>query len=453
MKHTRLVPILLLAALAVPQVGNAQEISWAYRAQTGGWIGITVDFSFRSVGEQEETLVVITEVVEGSPAEGAGIQVGDTITSMDGQTASQKLFSSLPETLQPGDVVRIQVNRGGTSHEFLVEAGEKPSSYVVIGTDAERMVLELETLSGNILKNLDSVRLNIEGLHLDSTSGDMSMQILRVPTGTDEEGEIGFRFKLYEPFDETLVFEPGNFVMAPDFPMPFQAWVVESGATASLKEQLIQLRKELMAVQQEELARRRELTAARQGPPIEEVVRRDEKIREIHTRKVDLEAEQKELSARLRRVSEEEMQRQWVEVQSRSEEALMEASRAQYESLEESRRGQEAAADRARDLYESGGYRSPVIMGRNIMMGARLEALNPQLAEYFQVDEGVLVTQVMEGTPAFDSGLKGGDVIIRVAGEEVTSVSDLRFGLATFEGPLRIRVIRKGGPVEIVIGR
>ena len=99
------------------------------------------------------------------------------------------------------------------------------------------------------------------------------------------------------------------------------------------------------------------------------------------------------------------------------------------------------------------GLRSPIILGQNIMLGAQVAPLNPELAEYFPVDEGVFVIEVMEGTPAFDAGLRGGDIIISVAGEEVFSLSDLRFGLGVFERPLQIQVIRKGEPVEIRIRR
>jgi S1-C subfamily serine protease len=79
--------------------------------------------------------------------------------------------------------------------------------------------------------------------------------------------------------------------------------------------------------------------------------------------------------------------------------------------------------------------------------------LNSQLAEYFPVDEGVFVVQVVEGSPAAEAGLQGGDIIVNVAGEEVNSLSDLRFSLSAFEGPIQIRVIRKGEPVEILIRR
>ena len=149
------------------------------------------------------------------------------------------------------------------------------------------------------------------------------------------------------------------------------------------------------------------------------------------------------------------MQRHWTEGQVRSEEAMFRARRAQSEALGEAQREQDAMLDRARENYESlmGRTRSPVLLGQNIMLGAQLAPLNPQLAEYFPVDEGVFVVEVMEGTPAHDAGLQGGDIIVRVAGEEVTSLSDFRSSLGVFEGPLRIQVIRKGDRVDILIRR
>ena len=445
---------ILAIGLLLPRAGTAQEIAWAYRAPAGGWIGITVDYTLNSLGGIVETLVVIREVVEGSPAEEAGIRVGDTITHLDGRPVSQKLFASLPETLEPGDLVRVTVTRDGRPREVLVEAGKRPQAYRVIGPDAERMVIQLEALSGNILKNLDSLRLSLSGLHLDSLPDDVTLQILRVPTVTDQEGKVGFRFQLLEPFADTLLFAPGNFVLAPDFAMPFEALIVTSRATAPLKEELAQLRKELTAVRRQELARQRELAATIQGP-IAEILRRDAQIQEIRAREADLVAEEEELSARLRLVSEEEMQRQWTEGQVRSEEAMFRARRAQSEALGEAQREQDAMLDRARENYESlmGRTRSPVLLGQNIMLGAQLAPLNPQLAEYFPVDEGVFVVEVMEGTPAHDAGLQGGDIIVRVAGEEVTSLSDFRSSLGVFEGPLRIQVIRKGDRVDILIRR
>jgi S1-C subfamily serine protease len=69
------------------------------------------------------------------------------------------------------------------------------------------------------------------------------------------------------------------------------------------------------------------------------------------------------------------------------------------------------------------------------------------------VDQGVLVTQVVEGTPAAEAGFRGGDIIVRVGGDPVASLDDLRFFVEYLEGPLRVQVIRKGEPVEVVVRR
>ena len=60
-------------------------------------------------------------------------------------------------------------------------------------------------------------------------------------------------------------------------------------------------------------------------------------------------------------------------------------------------------------------------------LGIRGDALTEQLADYFGVTqgEGVLITEVIEGTPAEKADLKAGDVIISVNGARVASVSDL----------------------------
>jgi S1-C subfamily serine protease len=115
---------------------------------------------------------------------------------------------------------------------------------------------------------------------------------------------------------------------------------------------------------------------------------------------------------------------------------------------------QETQAERERMLQEEYELRSPlayIVTGQSFVAGAQLQTLNPDLASYFKVEEGVLVTEILEDTPAAQAGLRSGDVIVRVGGEAVTSVDDLRFGIGYFERPLRLRVVRKGESVEIVI--
>lgn len=68
----------------------------------------------------------------------------------------------------------------------------------------------------------------------------------------------------------------------------------------------------------------------------------------------------------------------------------------------------------------------PVLMpdgtGGAILVGALVRAVDEQLAQSFAMDAGVLVIEVPTNNPAYDSGLRGGDLIVTVNG---TAVRDL----------------------------
>jgi S1-C subfamily serine protease len=81
--------------------------------------------------------------------------------------------------------------------------------------------------------------------------------------------------------------------------------------------------------------------------------------------------------------------------------------------------------------------------------GAELAELNPELARYFRVDDGVLVLQVSRSTPAARAGLQGGDVIVRAAGRSVGSVADLRRAFGDRDGRVRLEVVRQGQRREV----
>lgn len=62
---------------------------------------------------------------------------------------------------------------------------------------------------------------------------------------------------------------------------------------------------------------------------------------------------------------------------------------------------------------------------RSPMLGIESEALNPQLAEFFGVKEGVLVRSVTADSTAQKAGFKAGDVIIKVDGQSVVSPKEV----------------------------
>jgi len=64
--------------------------------------------------------------------------------------------------------------------------------------------------------------------------------------------------------------------------------------------------------------------------------------------------------------------------------------------------------------------------GLNTVAGAQLVPLTEGLARTVGMSRGVLVTLAALGSPAYRSGLRDGDIIVRVAGEPVSTVVAMR---------------------------
>jgi S1-C subfamily serine protease len=62
----------------------------------------------------------------------------------------------------------------------------------------------------------------------------------------------------------------------------------------------------------------------------------------------------------------------------------------------------------------------------NGVAGAQLATVTEGLARTLGVKRGVLVTNAPVGSPAYESGLQDGDVIVKAAGQDVRSVAELR---------------------------
>ena len=67
-----------------------------------------------------------TSVTAGGPAEQAGIQAGDLITTIDGAPAtSAEQLLEVTLTKRPGDTVALTYQRGGTDHDTTVTLGAR----------------------------------------------------------------------------------------------------------------------------------------------------------------------------------------------------------------------------------------------------------------------------------------------------------------------------------------
>jgi serine protease Do len=68
----------------------------------------------------------VVEVVEGSPAANAGIQVNDIITKMDGQELKEdsESLADIISKKKPGDKVSIEIWRNGETQKLAVTLSE-----------------------------------------------------------------------------------------------------------------------------------------------------------------------------------------------------------------------------------------------------------------------------------------------------------------------------------------
>lgn len=87
----------------------------AHAAQ--GKLGFTVDAKFdRKVLDADIKQVVVTQVAPASPAQRAGLQVGDVLEQLNGKplvgSSARKFFGTMGD-IEPGDKVALVVRRAG----------------------------------------------------------------------------------------------------------------------------------------------------------------------------------------------------------------------------------------------------------------------------------------------------------------------------------------------------
>jgi len=122
--------------------------------------------------------------------------------------------------------------------------------------------------------------------------------------------------------------------------------------------------------------------------------------------------------------------------------------------------------------YMGIGFAIPVDMAKNIRtqlikhgevkrgrLGVYIQDMTKDLAESFGLEEvtGILVTQVIEDSPADDAGLKQGDVILEIEADKVSKVGHFRNRIAlTAPGTkVRLTILRDGQEekLNVIIGK
>jgi serine protease Do len=98
---------------------------------------------------------------------------------------------------------------------------------------------------------------------------------------------------------------------------------------------------------------------------------------------------------------------------------------------------------------------STLFAGGSQGMGLRTEELTGQLAEYFQVQRGVLVIWVTREGRARKAGLKAGDVIVGVEDQPIQGKADLEETLSDYSRSkeLALQVMRRGEKKTLTVAR
>lgn len=411
---------LLLAAGLSHQAADGQVIT--SRDAARGWIGISIDIAVTRTAPGEHGFATITEVSEGSPAEAVGIRVGDRLISINGH-GWEEGFGNPAETLRPDDRVQLVILREDRRRTFVLRAAARPEGQRRGPVLA--LTVQADTMVDRMYRAMDSLRVRLvaEGRALVEVVGagrsaDSVHTVVRLRR--DEAPLEGIRE------GERVLPDRGGFAtfLIPEVRPPFGFFALSGELPDSLLKEMDALNREIVGLRSREVARLRAL-ARDQG----RIDQEDQQLVQLRTALEDAGQRSRDLRTVMERVAREES-----------------AEPGRY-SITWS-----LGPDSARDAHTLRPL-APYVLGQNRAAGAEVVDLRPALAEYFDVDGGVLVVDVPPGTPAAEAGIRPGDVLTHVDGLPTHSIQALRAGLARGGVDLTVRLVRKGRPVEVLLHR
>ncbi len=94
------------------------------KMKTSGWVGLELDW------DQSKSSQVVTKVIPGSPAESAGIQIGDVLYALNGVRISpdnDEAIAKARKGWKPGESVRYTIKRNGTDREVNLTLAPMPA--------------------------------------------------------------------------------------------------------------------------------------------------------------------------------------------------------------------------------------------------------------------------------------------------------------------------------------
>ena len=118
--------------------GAVRTMSWSFDSE-GGYLGVQTEEvnkdNLAKFGLRDVRGVGVESVVEGSPAQAAGLQKGDVIVRVNGdEITSGRKLSRLVGEISPDHQARLTVLRNGSEREITVTVGKRPGFKVGDGS-------------------------------------------------------------------------------------------------------------------------------------------------------------------------------------------------------------------------------------------------------------------------------------------------------------------------------
>jgi membrane-associated protease RseP (regulator of RpoE activity) len=366
-------------------------------------VGVSVVVKTTGDGSGSRTSVTITDVSRGSPADRAGMRAGDVLLSINGQT-------SFPQNLQPGDSVRIVLEREGRERTVRLTAAPRPAQVV----DAPTLTVTFrdDAMAERMYLAMDSVRA---GLALGA------LPRARIV-------EIRDRVRL-RGLDETV---PDMWLPTEVRP-PFGFYIFRGEGHDSLSRAMTELNQDIRRLRALQASRVRELAQSLRADE-SRIDRDDPELQRLQHAVLDLDRRAAELREAMDRATQRRPGAEYV------------GPFSPWMTDESADDPQERGERLFRPL-------DPYLLGQNRAAGAEVVDLRPELAEYFEVEGGVLVVDVPEGTPAALAGIQPGDVLTHIGRAPVLSIQELRQGLAVTSSQIPVTVVRKGRTLQLLLLR
>jgi len=332
------------------------------------------------------------------------------------------------------------LTRSGRPVQVSIVAAQRPLE--LMGEASVTLTVTADSIVESMFRAMDSLRLTL----VTSSEGGQRVRIVGVPGGLERSvvvsGDVeptearvlleDARRELAEPLSRFRVVSPDleERLSLREVRAPFGFWVFRNEANDSLRNAMESLNRDIREIRVREAARLPMLVDESGN------LRSDETDADL-VRLGDVLKSYADRSVALRQAMDR---------------AVREASEPRTTYSYSWQTG-----DPADESEEAGGSPfgplTPYALGQNRVAGAEIVDLRPELADYFQVEGGILVVDVLPGTPAAMADIQPGDVITHIDRVTIRSIQELRLGLRRAGESLPITVVRRGNAIQLLLHR